>query len=188
MSAHGAVKNRDNAMTDQTIPIMLNDLFGIEAESFQCYQPPSREKNTVRFGDGASVPVNVFADVLKVNESAVIGTWDRDYMKGRAACTENKAGKGKAVYYGSFFSLESARYLLRRYAAEQQLKPLLTGVPQEVEVTRRTKGSANYYFILNHAVEAVTVSPGRGYFDLLVGKVSPASFTLGPFEYRVLRK
>ena len=188
MSAHGAVKNRDNAMTDQTIPIMLNDLFGVEAESFQCYQQPSRDKNAIRFGDGASVPVNVFAESVKVNKSAVIGTWDRDYMKGAAACTENRAGKGKAVYYGSFFNLESARYLLQRYAAEQHLKPLLPGVPKEVEVTRRTKGNSNYYFILNHAAGGVTVSPGSGYFDLLAGKDSPASFTLEPFEYRVLKK
>src|SRR5262249_19721516 len=135
MSAHSAVKTRDNAMTDQTIPIMLNDLFGIEAQSFQCYQAPSRDKNAVKFGDGASVPVNVFAETLKADKSAVIGTWDRDSMQGAAACTENRAGKGKAVYYGSFFSLESARYLLHRYAAEQQLRPLLPGIPKEVEVT-----------------------------------------------------
>src|SRR5262249_23091740 len=144
LSAHGAVKNRDNAMTDQTIPIMLNDLFGIEIESFQCYQPPSHDKNAIKFGDGASVPVNVFAETLKVNKAAVIGTWDRDSMRGAAACTENRAGKGKAVYYGSFFNLDSARYLMQRYAAEQQLRPVLPGVPKDVEVTRRTKGSANY--------------------------------------------
>jgi beta-galactosidase GanA len=60
--------------------------------------------------------------------------------------------------------------------------------PESVEVTRRTKGQTDYYFILNHAAEPVTVSPGEEFFDLLAGQAAPASLTLKPFEYRVLRK
>ena len=33
-------------------------------------------------------------------------------MKGAAACTENAVGKGRAVYYGSYFNLDAARYLM----------------------------------------------------------------------------
>ena len=66
MSAHTAVKDRDNTMTDQTIPIMgLRDLFGVEVDSFECYQPPSRDRNALKFADGASLPVHVFAESLK---------------------------------------------------------------------------------------------------------------------------
>ncbi len=187
MSAHSAVKTRDNAMTDKTIPIMLDDLFGVEIESFQCYQQPSREKNSIKFGEEAMAPVNVFADILKPKTATVIATWDRDFMKGAAACSENRAGKGKAVYYGSFFNLESARLLLGRYAAEQHLKPLFTGFPKEVEVTRRTKRGSDYYFILNHSAEDVTITPGSGYLDMLAGVQAPETITLKGFEYRVLR-
>jgi beta-galactosidase GanA len=97
-------------------------------------------------------------------------------------------GKGKAVYYSSFFNLDAARYLLKRYADEQNLKPLFAGFPKGIEVTRRTKGQTDYYFILNHANEDVTLATGAGYFDLLGGHQSAARFTLGPFAYRVLRK
>jgi beta-galactosidase len=188
MSAHSAVKDRDNAMTDQTVPILLDDLFGVERDEFNCYQPPSRGKNDVRFTDGALVPVNVFADLLQAKTATVIANWDRDYLKGRVAATEKQVGRGKAVYYGSFFNTDAARYLLKRYAAEQNLQPLLAGLPKEIEVTRRTKGSVNYYFILNHQSAPVTLSVGAGYFDMLADKPSPASFTLQAFEYRVLRK
>ncbi|HEY0380546.1 MAG TPA: beta-galactosidase [Pyrinomonadaceae bacterium] len=194
MGAHGAVKDRDNAMTGQTIPIEgLTELFGVEAASFQSYQPPSAGKNALSFAAGggapaASVPVNVFADVLKPRGATVIAVWDRDFMRGSPAATENRGGMGKAVYYGSFFNLEAARYLLGRYAAEQKLKPLFANFPKEVEVTRRTKGRDNYYFILNHSGGGVTVSPGAGYFDLLAGRASTPILTLKPFEYRVLKK
>ena len=187
VSGHSAIKDRDNAMTGQTTPILVSDLFGAEVDYFNCYQPPSGQKNSIRFSDG-SVAVNVWADVLKTKGATVIGTWDRDYLKGTPACTENKVGRGKAVYYGSFFNLESARLLLRRFAAEQNLKPLLAGIPEKVEVTRRTKGNQNYYFILNHSSESVPVNPGPGFHDIVEGKPSPSSFTLQAFEYKVLRK
>jgi beta-galactosidase len=189
MSAHSAVKDRDNAMTDQAIPIMgMRELFGVEVDSFNCYQPPSRDRNALKFEEGVSVPVNVFAESLKPTSAKVLATWDRDYLRGVPACTENRAGKGRAVYYGSFFNMDSARYLMRRYASEQNLKPLFAGFPPQIEVTRRTKGLYNYYFILNHASESVALKTEAGYFDLLEGRDAQAVFTLPPYGYKVLRK
>jgi beta-galactosidase len=187
ISGHSAIKDRDNAMTDQTTPILVSELFGVEVDYFNCYQPPSREKNSIRFSE-SSAAVNVWADVLKPKGSTVIGVWDRDYLKGAPACTEHNVGSGAAVYYGSFFNLESARLLLLRYAARQQLKPLLTGIPPNVEVTRRIKGNQNYYFILNHSTDTLTVSPGAGFFDLLSDKPAAPSFPLKAFEYSLLKK
>jgi len=188
LSAHSAAKDRDNAVTSTVKPSLLDRLFGVEVEDFMCYQPPSKGKNAVRFKDGEMAPVNVFADVLKIAPGTnVVATWARDYMQGGPACTERKAGKGRAVYYASYFNLESARELMRRFAAQYGLKPLLAGVPREVEVTRRTKGKTEYYFVLNHEDKPVIVKPGGGYFDLLARKQAPAEFTLKPFEYKVLR-
>lgn len=68
------------------------------------------------------------------------------------------------------------------------MKSLFAGFPKEIEVTRRTKGQTDYYFILNHANESVTLTTGAGFFDLLAGQQSPARFTLEPFAYKVLRK
>jgi beta-galactosidase len=190
MGAHSAVKDRDNTMTDQTIPVEgLTHLFGAEVDSFQVYQPPSAGKNALIFREGGSkTPVNVFADVLKPRGAGVIAVWERDFMQGLPAATENRSGMGKAVYYGSFFNLESARHLISRYARVHDLKPLFTGFPKEIEVTRRTKGRSNYYFILNHSGESVTISPGGGYFDLIAGRDAAPVITLKPYEYRVLKR
>jgi beta-galactosidase len=188
MSAHSAVKTRDNGMTDQVKPILVHDLFGVDVIEFQCYQPPSANKNAIRFADGTLVPIHVFADVLKARTATPLGTWSTDYMKSGPAVTVNRAGKGQAVYYGSFFNLDSARYLIRHFAAQHGLKPLMAGVPNNIEVTRRTKGASNYYFVLNHEDETVTIKPVPGYFDLLANAPAPATMVLKPFEYKVLRK
>jgi beta-galactosidase GanA len=76
---------------------------------------------------------------------------------------------------------------MQRYAGEQQLKPLLAGLPTSVEVTRRVKGAREYYFLLNHGEAPAAVNPGAGFVDLLTGAPAP-NFTLDAFDYRVLTR
>lgn len=189
MTAHSAVKNRDNTYTSQTLPIMgMRELFGVEIDSFQTYQPPSKDKNAIRFTDNTLIPVNVFADMLKTKGAKVIAAWDKDFLKGIPAVTENVFGKGKAIYYGSFLNEDAARYLLRRYTVDRQIKPMFTGFPAEIEVARRTKGKTNYYFILNHKNESVILRIGGGFYDLINGKNAMQTINLQPFGYTVLSK
>jgi beta-galactosidase len=188
MSAHSAIKDRDNAFTATTIPIGLTNVFGVELDSFQTYQPPSRLDNALRFDDGSLLPVNVFAEVLHPTTAHVLGRWERDYFKDAAAATEQPLGKGKAIYYGSLFNVDAARYLIKRYAGEIGLKPLISDGPEQVEVTCRTKGGTDFYFVLNHGDSSTTVNVGDGFTDVLTDKAAPASLTLAPFDYRVLKR
>ena len=188
MSAHSAIKDRDNAFTAATIPIGLTNVFGVELDSFQTYQPPSRLNNALRFDDGSALPVNVLAEVLHPATAHVLGRWERDYFKDAPAATEQQFGKGKAIYYGSLFNVDAARYLIKRYTGEIGLKPLLTDGPDQVEVTRRTKGNTDFYFVLNHGDSPTTVNVGEGFIDVLTDKAAPASLTLAPFDYRVLKR
>ena len=187
MSAHSAIKDRDNAFTTATIPIGLTNMFGVELDSFQTYQPPSRTSNALRFDDGSTLPVDVFAEVLHPTTARVLGRWERDYLKDSPAATEQPFGKGKAVYYGSLFNVDAARYLIKRYAGEIGLKPLINDGPEQVEVTCRTKDGTDFYFVLNHGDSPTTVNVGDGFTDILTGKSATASLTLAPFDYRVLK-
>ena len=188
MSAHSAIKDRDNAFTANTIPIGLTNLFGVELDSFQTYQPPSDTNNAVRFDDGNVPPVDVFAEVLHPTTGRVIGRWERDYFKDSPAVTEHPFGKGKAVYYGSLFNVDAARYLIKRCTGETGLKPLLADVPDQVEVTCRTKGGTDFYFLLNHGDSPVTMTVGDRFSDVLTGKPETTSLTLAAFDYRVLKR
>ena len=187
MSAHSAIKDRDNAFTMATIPIGLTNVFGVELDSFQTYQPPSATNNAVRFNDGSAVPVQVFAEVVHPTTARVIGRWERDYLHDAPAATEQHFGKGTAVYYGSLFNLDAARYLINRYAGEIGLKPLLADVQDQVEVTCRTKGGTDFYFLLNHGDSPATVNLGNGFIDILTSETTTATLALPPFGYRVLK-
>ena len=188
MSAHSAIKDKDNAFTAGTIPIGLTDVFGVELDSFQTYQPPSGTNNAIHFDDGSVPPVQVFAEVLRPTTARVIGRWDRDYLKDSPAATEQQFGKGKAIYYGSLFDLDAARYLTKRYASEMGLKPLVTDVPDQIEVTCRTKAGNDFYFLLNHGDSSANINVGGGFSDVLSGGPAATNFTLPPFGYRVLKR
>jgi beta-galactosidase len=188
MSAHSAIKDRDNAFTPATVPIGLTNVFGVQLDSFQTYQRPSGAKNALRFDDNSAVPVLVFAEVLRPTTARVIGRWERDYLKDAPAATEQKFGKGKAIYYGSLFNVEAARYLLKRYAGEMGLKPLVTDGPDQVEVTRRTQGRTDFYFLLNHGDSPATVNMGDGFTDILTGEAAAANIPLAGFDFRVLER
>ena len=92
------------------------------------------------------------------------------------------------MYYGSLFNLDASRYLIKRYAGETGLKPLLADVPDQVEVTCRSKGGTDFYFLLNHGDSPVTVSVGDGFSDVVTGEPETTSLTLAPFDYRVLKR
>lgn len=188
MSAHSAIKDRDNAMVSAAPPGELAGLFGVEVEAFQTYQPPSPEQNAVVFDDGGTAGLRVFAESLAPKDARVIGQWREDYLEGVPAATERQAGKGKAVYYGSLFNADSARLLMQRYGKEQAVMPLLAGVPAEVEVTRRRGADAEFYFLLNHGAAEAAVTLEEGFLDLVTGEAAASPLTLGPFGYRVLKR
>ena len=188
LAAHSALQDRDNALIGEARPALLSDLFGAQVDATQIYASSQHAANSILVAKGEAIPVDTLAESLKTNGARTIGTWQQDFLRGAPAYTANTVGSGVAVYYGSVIGLQAARSLLARYAAEKRIEPLLTGIPREVEVTCRSKGDADYFFVLNHEDRAVQVSPGPGYVDLLQQKASPAAFSLGPFEYTVLKK
>ena len=141
----------------------------------------------MRFEDGGTVPIRVFAEVLRPTTARVIAKWERDYLKDLPAATEHQVGKGKAVYFGSLINVDAGRYLIKRYAAENKLKPLVADAPASVEVTRRTKGKTEFYFLLNHGDTPATVNVSKGWIDLLTDGSAPESLTLPAFGYKVLK-
>lgn len=188
LGAHSALQDRDAALIAEPRPALLSDLFGVQVDATQIYSSSQHAANSILVAKGEAIPVDTLAESLKTNGARTVGTWKQDFLHGAPAYTENTAGNGVAVYYGSVINVEAARALLGRYAAEKKVRPLLTGIPREVEVTCRSKGDTDYFFVLNHEDHDVQVSPGSGYFDLLQHKASPSAFSLGPFQYAVLKK
>lgn len=187
-SAHTGLKNRDNILYEQKYPANLCDLFGIERDYFHRYASPSKEKNNLLFHSGESVPVYILAEVLKLEGAKPVATWEHDYLKGLPAVTEHKYGKGKAVYYASFFNYESAPVLLKKYTRELGLKPFFKNLPDCVEVTCREKDGDEYFFLLNHSKYPVTIDLEEKMFNMFTSKNLKGSVNLNGYDVLLLKK
>ncbi len=91
--------------------------------------------------------------------------------------------KGRAWYVSTLPEPEALRDLLARIASAAGVRPVLDGLPEQVEAVRR--GDA--LFVLNHGREPVTVEVPGTHHDLLTGNAVTDRVTLGRYGVAVLR-
>ena len=108
------------------------------------------------------MPVHVFAEVLHPTTARVdrpLGTAIISRTRRRQPSNRSERERQSITARSSTWTRRAIS--IKRYAGGTGLKPLLADVPEQVEVTRRTKGEADFYFLLNHGDSPVTVNVGR---------------------------
>ncbi|MFJ8086148.1 beta-galactosidase [Streptomyces sp. NPDC096205] len=90
---------------------------------------------------------------------------------------------GRAWYLSTLPEPEALRGLLARIASEAGARPVLDGLPADVEAVRR----GELLFLLHHGREPVTVTVPGTHHDLLTGETVTDRITLGRHGVAVLR-
>ncbi|MEU6145368.1 beta-galactosidase [Streptomyces sp. NPDC047081] len=91
--------------------------------------------------------------------------------------------KGRAWYVSTLPEPHALRTLLAQVADGAGVRPVLHGLPDQVEAVRR----GGLLFVLNHARESVTVEVPGSHQDLLTGATVEGEATLGRYGVMVLR-
>ncbi|GGX22487.1 beta-galactosidase [Streptomyces lomondensis] len=91
--------------------------------------------------------------------------------------------KGRAWYVSTLPEPEALRDLLARIAEGAGVRPVLDGLPEQVEAVRR----GEVLFVLNHGREPVTVEVPGTHHDLLTDTAVTDRITLGRYGAAVLR-
>jgi len=91
--------------------------------------------------------------------------------------------KGRAWYVSTLPEPDALRGLLARAAAEAGARPVLDGLPAQVEAVRR----GDLLFLLHHGREAVTVPVPGTHHDLLTGRTVTDEVVLGRYGVAVLK-
>ena len=173
----------------------LKELFGIYSEEIDSLYPSDR--NQVRFGDGTYGEVRDFAEVLKVTDAQILGTYTDDYYAGEAAATRKQASEGRKDSGNGTGSAGSAWYVGARLD-DQTMKELLgqvcTGagiricpVPSGVEYHSREDEKYRYHFWMNYGGAAAELSGIEGE-NLLTGETVSGKAEVKPMDILVLRE
>ena len=140
----------------------LKELFGVISEEIDTLYPTDR--NGIAFENGEKWEVADYAEVLRVQDARVLGTYTEDYYRGGAAVTCKEYGKGKAYYVAARTSAAQMLPLFQSMLADAGIPA--RQLPEGVEYHVRSGEEGVYEFYLNCTGEPAAVSEVNG-FDLV---------------------
>ena len=136
----------------------LKSLFGIVSEEIDSLYPSDR--NGIVLEDGSCWEVRDYAEILRVQDAQVLGTYADDFYKGTAALTCKEYGKGRAYYAAARTAAEQMQPLFEKMLTDAGIP--VRKLPEGVECHERSGESGNYAFYLNSTSEQVSVSGVAG--------------------------
>jgi beta-galactosidase len=183
LTFRSGVKDEHNVFTNRTLPGAFAELAGVAIHD---YDPQLNEEQEVVGPGEVHFPARVWSDILEPNTAEVVATYGKGYYAGKAAVTENRAGKGWVYYIGT----ESASAIfydrLIARAAQKNALALNTKLPQGVEVAARQKAGTKILFLLNYTSDPQTVPLDQAYRNAMTGKSEPMDVPLLPYDVKVL--
>ncbi|MCI3277845.1 beta-galactosidase [Streptomyces cylindrosporus] len=111
------------------------------------------------------------------------GTVEVAYKGGELGGLPAVLRNGRAWYVSTLPEPHALRTLLAQVADGAGVRPVLHGLPDQVEAVRR----GDLLFVLNHGRESVTVEVPGSHQDLLTGATVEGEVTLGRYGVMVLR-
>lgn len=154
----------------------LKELFGMISEEMDTFYPSDR--NGISFADGITDgegiagkdsiaiekdnvwEVRDYAEILRVSDAQVLGTYTDDFYQGSAAVTCKNHGKGRAYYVAARTTAAAMRPLFEKMLADAGIPT--RHLPDGVEYHVRSGEEGDYEFYLNCTPDAVTLSEVSG--------------------------
>lgn len=160
----------------------LKDLFGIISEEIDSLYPS--DTNAIAFGDGSQWEVRDYAEILRVQDAEVLGTYTRDFYAGSAAVTCKKYGRGSAYYIAARTHAAQMLPLFRKML--QNAAVPVNILPKDVEYHLRRGERESYAFYLNRTDQTVEIPKVSG-VDLLTDRVVDGKLLLPALGTAVIR-
>jgi beta-galactosidase len=164
-------------------PAPLRKVLGLKIEEFDPY--PLDHTNQVQTADGARFTTHLWSDIIELEGAATIAAYESDFYAGRPAITRHSLGSGQSYYLGTCLEADGMTWLLDRALGEAGAQSPLPA-PAGVEIGRRTDGTQQFTFLLNHNDHPVEITLPAAGRDLLSGNVIQGSLALGAFGAAIL--
>ena len=153
----------ENDLVQGAYPGKLSDVLGIWVEEIDAL-PKDKENHFIYHNK--TYPCHIACDLLHLQGATLLSVYQDDFYQGMPVLTKNQYGKGTAYYVATRSNEDFYQEFLKTICNDLNIHPLLD-VPQGVEVTKRENDAYEYYFILNHLEESVSISLKQPGYHLL---------------------
>ncbi|MDD3278304.1 MAG: beta-galactosidase [Lachnospiraceae bacterium] len=128
----------------------------------------------------------IFNDLMKAGTDVkVLATYDATFYAGTPMLTEHAYGRGKVLHLGTSFSRSNTRQLLQYLGILEPYADMVE-LPENVELSVRSKDGKQWLFLLNYTSTAQTVTIKKPMTCMDCGKTVEGTFTLEPYGAAVL--
>ena len=163
----------------------MHELLGVISEEIDTLYPA--DKNGIRIsykGMDTVFEVKDYAEILRVKDAQILGTYTEDFYKDSAAITCKNYGNGKAYYQAARCSADDLGDLIRILLEEAGIG--IKDIPAGIEYHKRIGKNATYEFYLNLSTNSIELSNIDG-INLMTGERISGIMSLGIREYLVLK-
>ncbi len=148
----GVKDKHNNCIFGEALPTVFRRLCGCRVEEYDAIGDDRRHIAAV---NGGSFAVTGWCDLLEPEGAQVWARYTEKFYAGTAAITKNAFGAGWAYYVGAVGERALYRSLLLEIFRAQDI-PVLTALPQGVEVTTRSGEGGTYRFFFNDTLHGKT--------------------------------
>jgi len=185
ITAWTGTRDRHNRVTSLSAPGLLADLVGATVEE---YGRLDEGENNLDFASGAIAPGWKWYEALSVHTAKAIATWDRKHYGCKSAMTFKRVGQGRVFYVGTYLSPQNSRSIMSEVLEDVEIRPYLRGLPESVEIARRSGNGYSLLFLLNHSSEPQTIpSAPRGRDLISAQNITGGPLTLAGKDVAIIR-
>ena len=163
----------------------LKEVFGIVAEEIDTLYPDDVQHAVFAGETHALVD---YCEVVHLKGATALAAYEEDWYAGCPVVTENRYGKGKAIYQASRDDGSLSRAVMERIAAEAGLcSNVASKLPHGVTAHSRTDGKNTYIFVENYMEQpSGAVKLHAPMKNMLTGEVTD-TVELPPFGFAVFK-
>jgi beta-galactosidase len=183
MGCRSGYKDQNGQCLASPMPGPAADLLGVTVSDFTFVNPYDQPANIV--WENTVCEAAVFHDILEPEKGTeILGTYDSDYYAGMPGMTCRSYGKGKAIYFGSTFTADTAAIILRQLGLAEPYQSIITADP-DCEIAVREKDGKRYLFVLNFAHHSSSIVLNEMVTDCFENGQVSGHITLKPYETKV---
>ncbi len=181
------VKDETSLCHDRTLPGLLSKALGITIEEYETLAKEMEyPANGTQALPGRFTGVH-FADWTTADTAETLAGFEPWHMKKFAAATRNRYGRGAGYYVGTVIKEEAFYDKLMADVLKTARLRTLVAPPAGVEATVREGKKKKLLFLINHMEEARVVMVPPGKKELITGKTTGSTLTLGAYDVAVIK-